>query len=171
MRLAIYVGTYHKYNCGSIEGEWIDIQDFVDKGDFYEYIRELHSDEDDPEFMFQEWEYIPRSLISESWVHEAVWEPRIQEVLLSEPEDLIGEWNKYQSEDMNGNHKIYHNNGEFFEEFFTKPLDAVSAVYFGNYNLSDDYVTFDGYDNLETHHNVDDIIHIGDLIEHLILNI
>ena len=47
MRLAIYVGTYHKYNCGSLNGEWIHIQDFVDKGEFYEYIRELHSDEDD----------------------------------------------------------------------------------------------------------------------------
>ena len=32
----VYVGTYHKYNSGSIQGEWLDLTDFANKDDFLE---------------------------------------------------------------------------------------------------------------------------------------
>lgn len=48
----VYVGTYEKYNNGSLEGEWVDLTDFDNLKDFYRYIRELHKDEREPEFMF-----------------------------------------------------------------------------------------------------------------------
>ena len=54
--LNIYVGTYQKYNEGSLYGKWIDLLDYSDLEEFYKDIRELHKDEDDPEFMFQDWE-------------------------------------------------------------------------------------------------------------------
>ncbi len=57
----IYVGTYAKYNEGSIFGKWLDLSDYSDKDEFYETCRELHKDEEDPELMFQDWEYILRS--------------------------------------------------------------------------------------------------------------
>ena len=41
----IYVGTYAKYNDGSIEGKWFDLSDFSDKDEFYEACKELHADE------------------------------------------------------------------------------------------------------------------------------
>ena len=50
----IYVGTYAKYNSGSLGGQWVDLSDFSDKDEFYEYITDLHKDEADPEFMFQD---------------------------------------------------------------------------------------------------------------------
>jgi len=52
--MKLYVGTYHKYNSGSIQGEWVDLDDFNNKDEFLEYCAELHKDEDDPEFMFQD---------------------------------------------------------------------------------------------------------------------
>ena len=71
---SVYCGTYGKYNSGSLEGEWIDLTDFSDKDEFIEYCYELHSDEEDPELMFQDWEYIPDGMIGESWIDESIWD-------------------------------------------------------------------------------------------------
>lgn len=67
---SVYVGTYAKYNNGSIEGKWINLLDDVtDCDDFYEKIAELHSDEADPEFMFQDYENMPRGTVSETSIN------------------------------------------------------------------------------------------------------
>lgn len=66
--MRIYVGTYAKYNSGSIAGDWLDLDNYSDKGDFYEACAELHDDEEDPEFMFQDWENIPDGMVSESHI-------------------------------------------------------------------------------------------------------
>lgn len=71
---SIYVGTYAKYNSGSISGKWIDPEDFVDKEDFLSACAELHSDESDPELMFQDWEGIPDGMIGESHVSDQLWD-------------------------------------------------------------------------------------------------
>jgi antirestriction protein len=65
----VYVGTYHKYNSGSISGAWIDL-DGLTYDEFMDKCRELHSDEQDPEFMFQDYEGFPERLYSESDVSE-----------------------------------------------------------------------------------------------------
>lgn len=70
----IYVGTYAKYNGGSIYGKWLKLSDYSDKDEFYEACRELHKDELDPELMFQDWEYIPSDLIGESWLADNIFE-------------------------------------------------------------------------------------------------
>ncbi|STW26299.1 anti-restriction protein [Klebsiella michiganensis] len=46
---AVYVGTYHQYNGGSIFGKWFDLTDFDDEDEFYDACRALHAAEDDPE--------------------------------------------------------------------------------------------------------------------------
>jgi antirestriction protein len=66
----IYVGTYGMYNNGSLFGEWMDLTDYSDREEFYKACYELHRNEFLPELMFQDWEYIPKFLISESWLHE-----------------------------------------------------------------------------------------------------
>ena len=38
----VYVGTYAKYNNGSLSGAWLDLSDYSDKEEFYEACRELH---------------------------------------------------------------------------------------------------------------------------------
>ena len=50
----VYVGTYAKYNNGNLFGEWLELDDYSDEDEFLEACRELHSDEEDPELMFQD---------------------------------------------------------------------------------------------------------------------
>lgn len=66
----VYVGTYAKYNNGSLYGAWLDLSDYSDKEEFYEACRELHEDEEDAEYMFQDWENVPEGLIGESWISD-----------------------------------------------------------------------------------------------------
>ena len=70
----IYVGTYAKYNAGSIAGQWLDLSDYADKDAFLAACAELHKDESDPELMFQDMEGIPDGMASESHINEDVWE-------------------------------------------------------------------------------------------------
>lgn len=69
----IYVGTYRKYNEGSLFGKWLSLSDYSDCEEFYDACKKLHSEED-AEFMFQDWEGIPKGLVSESWISETVFE-------------------------------------------------------------------------------------------------
>ncbi len=97
----IYVGTYAKYNEGSIFGKWMDLSDYSDSEEFYDACRELHSDEEDPELMFQDWENIPDSLIGESWLAENIFE--IIEAIdnLSETQqEAFGVWLNFTSSDI-----------------------------------------------------------------------
>ena len=72
----IYVGTYAKYNEGSLRGKWIDLSECYDHDEFIEVCHELHQDEEEPEYMFQDWENIPDSLIDESNLEENFFELR-----------------------------------------------------------------------------------------------
>jgi antirestriction protein len=70
----IYVGTYAKYTAGSIKGQWLDLEDYSSKDEFLTACAELHKDETDPEFMFQDMEGIPAGMAGESFINEDVWE-------------------------------------------------------------------------------------------------
>lgn len=72
----IYVGTYAKYNNGSLQGEWVELSDFYDLDGFMERCAEIHEDEEEPEYMFQAWEEIPDGLIAESHLEETFFELR-----------------------------------------------------------------------------------------------
>jgi antirestriction protein len=70
----IYVGTYQKYNNGSINGAWLDLSKFEDEEAFYTKCGEIHKDENDPEFMFQDYENIPSRLVSECCLNPLVFD-------------------------------------------------------------------------------------------------
>lgn len=74
MTSQVYCGTYSKYNSGSIAGAWIDLEKFSDHDEFMVACRELHKDEEDPEFMFQDFEGFPKSYYSESGIAPEVFE-------------------------------------------------------------------------------------------------
>lgn len=69
----VYVGTYKKYNGGSLTGGWLTLQDYEDYDEFMKACKELHSDEKDPEFMFQDWENIPEGAIGECSINPTIW--------------------------------------------------------------------------------------------------
>lgn len=71
---AIYVGTYHKYNNGNLDGKWFDLADYDSKEEFLNACYDYHNNESDPELMFQDWEGIPAGMIGESWIDEQYWD-------------------------------------------------------------------------------------------------
>lgn len=47
--------------------------------------------------------------------------------------------------------EVYSNDEDFFDMMYEgKPMDAVRASYYGDYNYMDDYVKINGYGNLES---------------------
>ena len=68
----LYCGTYKKYNEGSLFGMWIDLEACSDAEEFFDVCRELHKDEDDPEFMFQDYQGFPESMYHESMGDDAI---------------------------------------------------------------------------------------------------
>ena len=94
--IKIYVGTYGKYNNGSIAGAWVDV-DNLDEDEFLEKCRELHKDEKDPEFMFQDWECIDllRDFVSESVIDPEFWE--IKEMIKDFSDEQIEALAAYQN--------------------------------------------------------------------------
>lgn len=69
----IYVTTFSKYNSGTLKGTYIDPQDYYDRDDFLEACKELHKDEESPEFMFTDFPEIG-GLISESDIDSKLWD-------------------------------------------------------------------------------------------------
>lgn len=65
-----YVGTYGKYNGGSLFGKWLDLSDYPTYQDFLKACKELHKNEHDPEFMIQDWEGLPDGFSSSEWIGE-----------------------------------------------------------------------------------------------------
>jgi antirestriction protein len=73
----IYVGTYRKYNEGSLFGKWFDLNDYSNFNELKDAMFKLHKDEEDPEFMFQDYECSEAiedlGLISESYLSNDIY--------------------------------------------------------------------------------------------------
>lgn len=72
----LYVGTYKKYNEGSLYGMWLDLEQFSDAEEFFKVCSKLHDDEHDAEFMFQDFKGFP-----EEFYNESMGEEEIQKIL------------------------------------------------------------------------------------------
>ncbi|MDZ7936122.1 MAG: antirestriction protein ArdA [Emticicia sp.] len=136
---AIYVGTYYKYNCGSIAGKWLDLTEYSSKDEFYEACRELHSDEEDAEFMFQDWENIPDFLISECSLSDDAFE--YFEALESMDDDKAEALKVYRENVLGSSYEI--SVSDLIEQF----EDAYQGYYSGNaeINFTYEYVEQAGF--------------------------
>lgn len=74
LKAAVYCGTYGKYNAGSIDGAWMQLAKYQTNEEFLEACARLHKDEHDPEFMYQDMEYLPDEFYSESWIDPEVFQ-------------------------------------------------------------------------------------------------
>lgn len=92
---SVYVGTYGKYNSGSLAGKWLDIADYASEEEFYEACAELHKDEPAGrrELMFQDWSDVPSGFISESSISDALF-GLVQEAksMSDEEQEALAEW-------------------------------------------------------------------------------
>ena len=66
----VYVGTYGKYNSGSLAGGWVSLADCDNYSAFLSKCRKLHKNESDPEFMIQDSEDFPDGLSCMEWLSE-----------------------------------------------------------------------------------------------------
>jgi antirestriction protein len=149
----IYVGTYAKYNNGSIKGDWLDLTEYSTIEDFYLACADIHSDEKDPEFMFQDYENIPDGFIGESWLSDEVFEAIeiVQKIEDMSDSELVSLHNEYCQNNSLSDDEIFNNDEEFFETFFPgKVTEAVRAAMYGDYNFGHEWVKFNGYANLES---------------------
>ena len=123
----IYVGTYKKYNEGSIFGEWLQLSNYSDYDELLKAMKELHKDEADPEFMIQDFEcnsfFVNQNLISECFLSESIFE--IAEKIENSGYDIeIFE----AFTDCFGNYKN-----------IDKILDSVSDSYMGSFDSDTDF--------------------------------
>ena len=66
----VYVGTWAKYNRGSIAGGWLALNECKDYQAFLRKCKALHRSERDPEFMIQDTEDFPDGLSCGDWLSE-----------------------------------------------------------------------------------------------------
>lgn len=101
MTARVYVGTYAKYNAGSLSGAWLNLDNYSDEEEFLDACRNLHKDEEDPKFMYQDFDFdldlcsIMSPLVSETSIPPVVWD-----LLQVEPEELVyveATWSEYNS--------------------------------------------------------------------------
>lgn len=102
----LYVGTYAKYNAGSLRGAWLDLDDYTDREEFLAACRELHKDERDPELMFQDFEatheWDGREFYSESGAPAAYWEIRGELERLGVSDEVFAAWVAITTEPLDG---------------------------------------------------------------------
>ncbi|MFQ9922092.1 MAG: hypothetical protein ACLRVU_01190 [Beduini sp.] len=63
--------------------------------------------------------------------------------------EVISLYGNYLNE-CDSNNAIYKFCEEFFDEHFTNPYEAARATQFGNVNWADEFIRFDGYNNLQS---------------------
>ncbi|MFX1707185.1 antirestriction protein ArdA [Chitinophaga sp. CC14] len=124
---AIYVGTYAKYNNGSLFGKWLNLSDYASIEEFYEACAELHKDEHDPEYMFQDYEHIPENLVSECGLKKEFFEIRDAIIELSEDDQTAFYiWLDHESRDFSS--------GEIADL-----IQSFQDAYIGKYDSEEDY--------------------------------
>jgi antirestriction protein len=170
----IYVGTYAKYNNASLEGKWLDLDDYSDAEEFLQACAELHKDEADPEFMFQDYENFPENLYGESMSQkdiEKIYEYiRIMQKIGDTP-DWLDLHNQYCDNAGYSDDRIYEFDEEFFETYFSgKVMDAVQKAVFGDINWGHNHITFDGYGNFKSIADLDNFIDKDTIIQHIMEN-
>ncbi len=152
---AIYVGTYGKYNSGSINGAWLKLRDYKTIEEFYAAAKKLHSNEYDPELMFQDYEDIPKAFIGESHIDPVIFDLIHWDNQSIDLEAFYDYLENHLSYSVNQDHDIkelidgfemsYCQNWDSFKDFVYDYYDNVMAKCCNNFN--DSY--FD-YDKLET---------------------
>lgn len=89
----VYVGTWAKYNEGNLYGKWMKLSDFNNHEEFVKACRELHKDEEDPEFDIQDYQYIDGYLTDSLFHSDLYWD--MLEVINDNPHvdwDMIAVW-------------------------------------------------------------------------------
>lgn len=138
---AVYVGTYRKYNNGSLYGQWVDITSFDSYDEFYDYLRRLHGDEADPELMFQDYENFPESMYSESGMSEETFN-KIIEFAESENGAALEAFYDYYGKDADDFEDRYEGEFDSEKDFAYMIVDELGWENIANKEFYFDYDMF-----------------------------
>lgn len=153
---AVYVGTYGKYNDGDLSGQWLDLTSFDSYDEFIEYCMALHSDEDEPELMFQDYQEFPGQWYSESF-GEKVFDRIINYASMDDREAVDAYLSEFDDDDLNDFEDRLMGKWDSEEDFAWNIFDECYASsmpdgfiqYFDikafTRDLFEDYVFADGY--------------------------
>lgn len=142
---AVYVGTYHKYNNGSIAGAWLDLGQFSDFDEFIEICKLLHNDEENPEFMYQDFQGFPRA-----WYNECNLREHFDDIIeyaqlddddkqiVDEYADCVGDFDIKRAKDAFVG--VYDSEEDFAEEIVNDCYDLEKTM--GNLSYYFDYAKF-----------------------------
>ena len=120
---AVYCGSWFKYNCGNLSGQWVDLTTFGgDYDDFIAYCNALHCDEPDPELHFQDYEGFP-----EVWYDEYISEAAFDNIM--EYMELCDE---YDSEVVDA----------YMSATGASGLSNFREAYFGQYDSESDFAEY-----------------------------
>jgi hypothetical protein len=84
--------------------------------------------------------------------------------LINEVIEIIENMDSYELVQLNNEYcqaanyldsEIFENDEDFFQTFFSDALRAIQATQFGDYRFHDNWVTFNGYGNLDSFNSVE----------------
>ena len=122
---AVYVGTYRKYNEGSLFGAWIDLAKCSDYDEFIDVCKILHQDEEDPEFMYQDFEGFPEMWYCESCMDEATFDKIVAYADMDNKEAFEAFVNATGEDDMEMFKERYVGKYESKEDFAYEMVDEL----------------------------------------------
>ena len=129
----VWVGTYGKYNNGALVGKWLDLNQFTDYDEFVKMCKVLHIDEDDPEFMLNDFMNFPKKFYSESMISREDFDELKEFLSLTEHEqEVVGEyWEEiYEEVDMQDvlDHFAYEGNPyDYFDMLADEMFDQYTV--------------------------------------------
>lgn len=154
---AVYVGTYEKYNSGSIKGAWLKLKDYDSYEAFIKACNDLHADEPEEciELMFQDYDYIDDSFpLSDWWEIKEALENSSYENACCAYMDYEGEWSVNACEKAEELYMGDFNDDEDFARFIAEECGAIEIpeelqFYFDweayAHDLMYDFVEIDGH--------------------------
>lgn len=101
---------------------------------------------------------------------------KLKEMLINQmyemgEDDVMDIWNDY-AYDCRPDDVIYENNEYVLNELFSRPSDAICAIYFGDYTFNDPYFYFNGYANIQSVSSLisdkNSIVYLSELADWLI---
>ena len=121
---SVYVGTYGKYNEGSLRGLWIDLSSFDDYDEFINFCKAIHADEYDPELMAQDYECFPRDFYTEGFISREDFDNILQysEMCEKHGQEAVDDYMEF-AESLDGFEEAYMGEWDSEEDFAQHIVD------------------------------------------------
>ena len=102
---------------------------------------------------------------------EKLKEMLINQMYEMDEEDVLYIWNDY-AYDCRPDDVIYENEEDVLNDLFSRPSDAIRAIYFGDYTFNDSWFYFNGYGNIQSVYSLirdkNSIVYLSELADWLI---